>query len=158
MKWPTGTGAKGNDGVAAAVKQTPGAVGYVEQAYALQNKFTTAAVQNKAGQFVAPDLASTTAAAEGLKVPSDLRFTIQNPDNPKAYPITSQTFVVTYTDPCKAGASQQVGQRPEDVPELRLRRRSGSLAQLQYAQLPAAILSAAKAQVSKLQCNGKPLS
>ena len=83
VKWPTGTGAKGNDGVAAAVKQTPGAVGYVEQAYALQNKFTTAAVQNKAGQFVAPDLASTTAAGEGIKVPSDLRFTIQNPTTPR---------------------------------------------------------------------------
>ena len=59
VKWPTGTGAKGNDGVAACVKQNQGAVGYVEEAYALQNNFTTAAVKNKSGQFVAPTLAST---------------------------------------------------------------------------------------------------
>ena len=57
VKWPTGTGAKGNDGVAACVKQTDGAVGYVEQAYALQNNFTTAAVKNKEGNFVEPTLA-----------------------------------------------------------------------------------------------------
>ena len=158
VKWPTGTGAKGNDGVAAAVKQTPGAVGYVEQAFALQNKFTTAAVQNKAGQYVAPNLASTTAAAEGLKVPSDLRFTIDNPDNPQAYPITSQTFVVTYADPCKAGASEQVANGLKTFLNYAYGAGQASLAQLQYAKLPAAILSAAKAQVSKLQCNGKPLS
>ena len=54
VKWPTGTGAKGNDGVAAAVKQTDGAVGYVEQAYALQNNFTTASVKNKAGTLHRP--------------------------------------------------------------------------------------------------------
>src|SRR3954463_16576734 len=59
VKWPVGTGAKGNDGVAAGVKQQAGAVGYVEEAYALQNNFTTAAVKNKSGKFVAPTLAST---------------------------------------------------------------------------------------------------
>src|SRR5207249_551534 len=56
VKWPTGTGAKGNAGVAGAVKQTDGAVGYVEEAYALQNNFTTADVKNAAGRFVAPTL------------------------------------------------------------------------------------------------------
>src|SRR4029078_3281126 len=56
VKWPTGTGAKGNDGVAGCVKQTKGAVGYNEQAYALQNKFTTAAIKNKSGQYVEPSL------------------------------------------------------------------------------------------------------
>ena len=59
VKWPTGTGAKGNDGVAGCVKQTDGAVGYVEQAYALQNNFTTAAVKNADGQFVEPSLDAT---------------------------------------------------------------------------------------------------
>src|SRR5947199_39522 len=61
VKWPTGTGAKGNDGVAAAIKQTDGTIGYVEQAYALQNNFTFASVKNKSGSYVAPTLASTTA-------------------------------------------------------------------------------------------------
>src|SRR3954452_5748610 len=72
VKWPTGTGAKGNDGVAAGVKQQDGAVGYVEEAFALQNNFTTAAVKNKSGQFVEPTLASTTAAGEGVEIPADL--------------------------------------------------------------------------------------
>src|SRR5207244_5827690 len=70
VKWPTGTGAKGNDGVAAAVKQQPGAVGYVEEAYALQNNFTTASVKNSSGKFVEPALATTTAACDGIKIPA----------------------------------------------------------------------------------------
>src|SRR5262249_9468979 len=79
VQWPTGTGAKGNAGVAGAVAQTVGSVGYVEQAYALQHKFTYASVKNKAGNFVAPSLESTTAAAEGLDVPANLGIKIKNP-------------------------------------------------------------------------------
>jgi phosphate transport system substrate-binding protein len=158
VKWPTGTGAKGNDGVAAAVKQTPGSVGYVEQAFALQNKFTTAAVQNKAGNFVAPTLQSTTAAGEGLSVPANLQFTISNPANPQAYPITSQTFVITYQDPCKAGSSESVAKGLKTFLDYAYGAGQDQLAQLQYAKLPAAIESAAKAQISKLECNGKSLS
>ena len=101
--WPTGTGAKGNAGVAGAVQQTTGAIGYVEQAYALQHNFTYADVKNKAGNFVAPSLASTSAAAEGIEVPANLGFKIKNPSSPQAYPITSQTFVIVYKDMCKAG-------------------------------------------------------
>jgi phosphate transport system substrate-binding protein len=158
VKWPTGTGAKGNDGVAAAVKQTPGAVGYVEQAFALQNKFTTAAVQNKAGNFVAPTLESTTAAGEGVSVPANLQFTIQNPANPQAYPITSQTFVITYQDPCKAGSSEQVAKGLKTFLDYAYGAGQDQLAQLQYAKLPSEIASMAKAQVGKLECNGKSLS
>ena len=72
VQWPTGTGAKGNAGVAGAVQQTAGAVGYVEQAYALTHNFTVASVKNKAGNFVAPTLASTSAAGEGVTVPANL--------------------------------------------------------------------------------------
>ena len=71
VKWPGGTGAKGNDGVAACVKQNDGGVGYVEQAYALQNKFNTAAVKNKSGAFIEPTLESTSAAADGVEVAAD---------------------------------------------------------------------------------------
>ena len=66
VKWPLGTGAKGNPGVAAAVKQTQGAIGYVEEAYALQNNFTTADVKNKTGKYVEPSLDTTTAAGDGI--------------------------------------------------------------------------------------------
>src|SRR5436305_2723404 len=106
VKWPTGTGAKGNDGVAAAIKQTPGAIGYVEQAFALQNNFTYAYVKNSAGKYVDPTLQSVTAAGAGISVPSDLRFTLGTSKDPNAYPISSQTFIVVYKDRCKAGASK----------------------------------------------------
>src|SRR6185295_10980187 len=103
VKWPTGTGAKGNDGVAGCVKQTKGAVGYVEQAYALQNKFTTAAIKNKSGQYVEPSLQATSAAAQGVTPPADLRFSTINSDNPQAYPISAVTFLLVWADACKAG-------------------------------------------------------
>ena len=86
VQWPTGTGAKGNAGVAAAVEQTAGAVGYVEQAYALEHKFTYASVKNKAGSFVAPTLASTSAAAEGVTVPANLGIKISNPPGAERLP------------------------------------------------------------------------
>src|SRR5919199_4513541 len=73
VQWPTGTGAKGNDGVAACIKQNQGAIGYVEQAYALANNFTFASVKNKSGNFVAPSLKATAAAGLGVKPPDDLR-------------------------------------------------------------------------------------
>ena len=69
VKWPSGTGAKGNDGVAACIKQNADAVGYVEQAYALANNFTFASVKNKSGDYIAPTLESTSAAAVGLADP-----------------------------------------------------------------------------------------
>jgi len=84
VKWPTGTGAKGNSGVAGAVKQTDGSVGYVEEAYALQNNFTTADMKNKSGKFIAPSLDSTSAAGEGVKIPADLRFDTINSHNQNA--------------------------------------------------------------------------
>src|SRR3954449_153098 len=105
VKWPTGTGAKGNDGVAACVKQNDGSVGYVEQAYALANSFTFADLKNKAGNFVAPDLPSTSAAGEGLKIPSNLEISTIDSPNPKAYPITALTFLLAWQDQCKAGIS-----------------------------------------------------
>jgi phosphate transport system substrate-binding protein len=158
VKWPTGTGAKGNDGVAAGVKQQKGAVGYVEEAYALQNKFTTAAVKNKSGQFVEPTLDSTTAAGEGVKIPSDLGLSIIDAPNPKAYPIASQTFVIVYKDACKAGKSKGTATALKQFVDYGLGEGQNVLGQLQYAKLPAAVLSKSKEAAAGLQCNGAPIS
>ncbi|GAC1435509.1 MAG: phosphate ABC transporter substrate-binding protein PstS [Solirubrobacteraceae bacterium] len=158
VKWPTGTGAKGNAGVAAAVKQTDGAVGYVEAAYALANNFTVASVKNKAGQFVAPTLDATTAAADGLKVPADLRFTISNPTNPAAYPISSQTFIIVYKDLCKAGLSAAKAKAVVKLINYGLGAGQDAAKQLQYAPLPAAIQTQAKAAAASLQCNGAAIT
>jgi phosphate transport system substrate-binding protein len=157
VKWPTGTGAKGNDGVAGAVKQQDGSVGYVEEAYALQNNFTTAAVKNKSGSFIQPTLASTTAAGEGIAIPKDLGVDIINSPNAKAYPISSQTFVIVYKDMCKAGLDKSKAQGVKKFIDYGLGEGQGVLGQLQYAKLPSALLNKAKTAAAGLQCNGSAL-
>ena len=158
VKWPTGTGAKGNEGVAAAIKQTSGSIGYVEQAYALQNNFTFANVKNKSGKYIAPTLASTSAAGDGVSVPSNLGFTVIDSPNAAAYPISSQTFVLFYKDLCKAGMIQAKAKGAATFLNYVYGDGQNVLKQLSYAPLPAAIASKAKAQVSQLQCNGSPVS
>jgi phosphate transport system substrate-binding protein len=160
VQWPTGTGAKGNAGVAGAVQQTTGAVGYVEQAYALQHNFTYASVKNKAGNFVAPSLASTSAAATGVTVPANLGIKISNPAGAGAYPITSQTFIVVYKDMCKAGVPGGEAAAKGVVQFLNYGLGSQGqsvLAQADYAALPPAILAKSMQALTTLQCNGSPL-
>ncbi len=160
VPWPTGTGAKGNSGVAGAVKQTVGAVGYVEQAYALQNNFTYASIQNKAGTYIAPTLASTTAAGEGVKVPANLGIKVINSAAPTAYPITSQTFIVINKDLCKAGipGGEEAAKGVKKFLEYGLGAGQSILSQADYAALPAPILAKSKAAVAGLQCNGSPIA
>jgi phosphate transport system substrate-binding protein len=157
VKWPTGTGAKGNDGVAAAIKQQVGSIGYVEQAYALQNRFPTAAVKNKSGRFVGPTLATTTAAGDGVKVPKDLGINVIDSSNPSAYPIASQTFVVTYDDMCKAGLSPSAAGRVKAFLDYGLADGQAVLGQLAYAKLPSNVLNKARDATAKLRCNGAPV-
>jgi phosphate transport system substrate-binding protein len=159
VKWPTGTGAKGNDGVAAAIKQTSNSIGYVEEAYALANGFSYASVKNKSGSFVAPTLASTSAAGDGLTIPSDLGISTIDAPGASAYPIASQTFIDTYTDPCKA-----VGMKSGDAKAMGalldyiLGDGQSQLEQLQYAKLPSNLLSKSKQAASTLTCNGTKLT
>jgi phosphate transport system substrate-binding protein len=157
VKWPTGTGAKGNSGVAGGVKQTDGAIGYVELAYALQNNFTTADVKNKAGKFVTPTLASTSAAGDGVKVPSDLRFSAIDAPGANAYPIASATFILVYQDMCKAGKTNDAAQRVVNWLNYALGAGQSVAKELQYAPLPSSIQSKAQAKVDGLQCNGTAL-
>jgi phosphate transport system substrate-binding protein len=157
VQWPTGTGEKGNAGVAGGVQQTVGAIGYVEQAYALAHNFTYASVKNKAGNFVAPTLASTSAAAEGVTVPANLGIKIDNPSAPTAYPITSQTFIVVNKDLCKAGIPGGEAAAKGVVTFLNYGLGSAGqsvLAQADYAALPAAILAKSKQAAAGLECNG----
>ncbi len=158
VNWPGGTGAKGNAGVAGAVQQTVGAVGYVEQAYALQHNFTYASVKNKSGAFVAPSLASTTAAGTGVTIPANLGFAITNPSGAGAYPITSQTFIVVNQDLCKAGESSSTASSVVKFLDYGLAGGQSILAAADYAGLPAAILTRAKAAVASLQCNGTAIA
>lgn len=158
VKWPTGTGAKGNDGVAACVKQTDGAVGYVEQAYALQNDFTTAAVKNKEGEFVEPSLEATSAAGAAAEPPDDLRFSTIDAPGATTYPITAVTFLLVYEDPCKAGMDKAKAGLLKDWLSYAEGDGQAVAPELEYAKLPDAIKTKAQAKIDGLQCNGAAIA
>lgn len=101
VNWPVGVGAKGNEGVAGLIKQTPGAIGYVELVYATQTDITYGPVQNASGEFVRASVQSVTAAAAGAasQMPADFRVSITNTPGTGAYPISSFTWLLLYQDP-----------------------------------------------------------
>jgi phosphate transport system substrate-binding protein len=101
VKWPVGIAAAKNDGVAAVVKQTPGALGYVELIYAINTKQPYGLVQNPSGKFVKASIASVTAAAEAAakQMPADYRVSITNAPGDAVYPIASFTWMLLYQDP-----------------------------------------------------------
>jgi len=96
VNWPTGIGGKGNEGVAGQIKQTPGALGYVELIYAVQNKMPYAEIKNAAGEFVKPTLESVTAALATADIPDDFRFSMTNAPGKGAYPIAGATWLLVY--------------------------------------------------------------
>ncbi len=159
VQWPVGTGGKGNAGVAGAVAQTAGAVGYVEQAYALTHNFTVASVKNKGGKFVAPSLESTSASGEGVTVPANLGIKVINSPAPTAYPITSQTFIVVNKDLCKAHTpgGEKAAKGVIRFLDYGLGEGQSILSKADYAALPSAILSKSKEAVAGLECDGTKL-
>jgi phosphate transport system substrate-binding protein len=98
VSWPGDIGGEKNAGVAAAVKQTPGAIGYVELAYAIQNNLPYALLRNAAGNYIAPSLEATTKAAEGVTLPDDMKVMITNSTNPDAYPIAGFTWILAFVN------------------------------------------------------------
>ena len=101
VNWPTGVGGRGNEGVSALVTQTPGALGYVELIYALQNKISYGTVQNMAGEFVKASVESVTAAASAAakQMPADFRVSITNAPGNGVYPVSSFTWLLLYENP-----------------------------------------------------------
>jgi phosphate transport system substrate-binding protein len=163
VKWPTGTGAAKNSGVAAAVKQTAGSIGYVEQAYAIENGFTYAAVKNSAGNYIQPTISNTSAAAQGITIPANLGISTINSPNPQAYPIVSQTFLVAYKDPCKdGGASTSTAKGIKAFFGYAFGAGQQTLGsgsnKLPYAPLPAELASKDNAQLATMTCNGSTIS
>ncbi len=96
VKWPAGLGGKGNEGVAGQIKQLPGAIGYVEQAYADQNKLPVADLKNAAGEFVAPSGDAASKAMAGATIPDDFRFSMVNSPASGAYPIAGASWIIIY--------------------------------------------------------------
>jgi phosphate transport system substrate-binding protein len=110
VKWPTGLGAKGNEGVTGQVEQMPGAIGYVELVYAIQNKLPFASIKNSSGNYVDPSIASVTAALETAKIPDDFRFSMVNPPGPQAYPIAGTTWLLVYQQQSDAKKGEKIVQ------------------------------------------------
>jgi phosphate transport system substrate-binding protein len=145
VQWPAGVGGKGNEGVSGLVKQTPGAIGYVELIYALQNKIPYGAVQNKSGAFVNASLDSVTAAAAGVTMPDDFRVSITDPDGKDAYPIASFTWMLLYQNPSDKARSKMM----VDFMKWALTDGQKETQALGYAPLPKAVVD------KELQALGK---
>jgi phosphate transport system substrate-binding protein len=96
VKWPTGIGSKGNEGVAGSIKTTPGSIGYVNTGFVKANRLQAAAIQNKAGKFVLPTAASGSAALNGIKLDANLAGENPNPAGATAYPISTLTWILAY--------------------------------------------------------------
>lgn len=133
LNWPVGVGGKGSEGVAGMVRQVPGAIGYVELIYALQNHITVGAVQNASGKWITASIASTTAAAASVKdMPADLRVSITNAPGADAYPISSFSWIIApQQDPNSAN-----GKVLKDLLSWCVKSGQAQSAALDYAPLP----------------------
>jgi len=153
--WPVGQGGKGNEGVTGQIKQQPNTIGYVELAYATQNKLPVALIKNAAGNFVEPTIDNVTAAAaaSAANTPDDLRVSITNASGANAYPISSYTYILVYKDLTDAIKGKAV------VHFLWWGIHDGeSFAKdLQYAPLPAEIVKRSEAKINSITSGGKPL-
>jgi phosphate transport system substrate-binding protein len=151
VKWPVGLGGAQNAGVAGQVKQIPGAVGYVELAYALQNKLGYAMVENKAGKFVAPSAAGVTAAAagiaKGLPAGSDFRISIVNAPGADAYPISGMTWALIYMKQSDEAKEKKL----VDFLRYGLTEGQKSGEMLSYSPLPSALVKQLEKRLSEVK-------
>jgi phosphate transport system substrate-binding protein len=108
VKWPTGLGGKGSEGVSGQVKQLPGSIGYVELAYAQQNKLPVADLRNAAGNFVSPSPDGVSKAMATANIPDDFRFSMVNAPGPDAYPIAGPSWVLLYQKQAKGDVGQKL--------------------------------------------------
>jgi phosphate transport system substrate-binding protein len=132
VSWPTGVGGKGNEGVAGLVRQMPGAIGYIELIYALQNHINFGAVKNSAGNYVKASIEGVTEAAAGAKMPADYRVSITNAPGANAYPISSFTYLLIPAKPINPGNENTL----KDMLSWMVKNGEGEVSQLSYAPLP----------------------
>jgi phosphate transport system substrate-binding protein len=152
VKWPTGLGGKGNEGVTALVQQTPGAIGYVELIYAINNKLPFATLRNHEGAWVQASLAGVTAAAaaDASQIPPDFRVSITDAPGSASYPLSSFTYLLVYTHQTDATKGNAL------VAFLRWMLTDGQqyAPSLQYAPLPTALVGREQAQIQKISLPG----
>ncbi len=153
VNWPGDVGGKGNEGVANSVQQIPGAIGYVELAYAKQNNMAWAQLKNKGGAFLEPSLESAALAADQPNLPDNMEVMVTDSANPKAYPLTGFTWLLVYEnqkDPAKGEAVAQLAW-------WMIHEGQQYALPLEYAPLKGPALKKAEALVKKIKINGKPI-
>ncbi|MGC8634799.1 MAG: phosphate ABC transporter substrate-binding protein PstS [Candidatus Limnocylindrales bacterium] len=159
VNWPVGAGGKGSAGVTALVKQNPGAIGYVELSYALQNNLPVGLVKNAAGNFIKPTLASTTdaVAAAVASAPADLRFLVVNPpaSHPNAYPIGASTWVLLYKDYPASKATEVKAMI--DFLWWAIHNGQNYAAQVDYSAMAPALVTKAEAALKGVTVGGQPV-
>jgi phosphate transport system substrate-binding protein len=149
VNWPVGVGGKGNEGVAGVVKQTPGAIGYVELIYALQNNISYGAVKNKSGAYLKASLESVTAAAAATAaaMPADFRVSITNADGADAYPIASYTWLLMYQSP----GDRTKGRKMVEFMRWAITDGEAYARELGYAPLPDSVVKLEQDALGKIQ-------
>jgi phosphate transport system substrate-binding protein len=147
VEWPTGVGAKGNEGVTAQIKQTEGALGYVEYTYAKEQNLLIATLQNQAGKFVAPNAQTATNTLQAVTLPENLRAFIADPKGDNSYPIVTYTWILAYKqyqDPQKLKALK-------DVMTWALKDGQKMSANLGYVPLPENVVKKVEESMKKIQ-------
>ena len=153
VNWPGDLGGSGSAGVAADVQQTPGAIGYIELAYAIQNKMPVALMQNSSGNYIAPSLTSASAAADGVSIPASTLVMITNSSNPNAYPIVGFTWLLVFQNQ----KDQTKGQEIVNLLWWMLNSGQQYCNPLTYPTLPATAVTIAEAEINSITSNGQPL-
>jgi phosphate transport system substrate-binding protein len=156
VNWPAGLGGKGSEGVAGLVKNTPGAIGYVELAYAKQNNMPFANIQNKSGKFITPTTEATTLASN-VAIPADTKVSITDTDNPKGYPIASFTWALIYKEQNYGGRSKARATELVKLLWWNIHQGQADCAALYYAQLSKSAVKAAEAVLKSATYDGKPI-
>lgn len=156
VRWPTGVGGKGNEGVTGYVKQLPGAIGYLELAYAKQNHLPVAAIRNRAGKFVFPTLESISAAAK-VQIPPDTRVLIVDTDAADGYPISAMTWILVYQEQAYGGRSYERAKALVDLLWWCIHEAQQYNESLLYARIPENIVKINEGLIRSITYKGSPL-
>ncbi len=156
VNWPAGLGGKGSEGVAGLVKQTPGAITYVELAYAKQNGMAFANIQNKSGKYIPATIEATTLASN-VTIPEDSKVSITNTDNPKGYPIASFTWALIYKEQNYNGRSKARATELLKLLWYNIHQGQAECAPLNYAPLSKSAVKVAEKILKSATYDGKPI-
>lgn len=156
VNWPAGLGGKGNEGVSGLIKQTPGGIGYIELAYAIQNKMAFAKIENKSGNYITPNIASTSAASD-VKLPADSKIFLGNTEAVDGYPISGFTWALIYQEQAYNKRSEQKAQNLVKLLWWNIHEGQQYCEGLHYAPLSAAAVAVAEAIIKSATYNGKPI-